>query len=253
MLGVTVQMTTLMPAASAISAIAAPATSKTTRLLSPNGKIAVELSTGTDQVSYTVFKDGKAVYEMKDIRLVTGGETFPNKGVKVGKTQFRTDRIQPVVPLKFSTIDTEYNETEISLGKGVSMRLRMMDNCVAYRFVMDRKGDVEVYDDHFLLVPGDGFVAHYQTARSFNTSSEEPYRSTSLAEWAASDRPMGTSPLLLSDPEDTQLLIGESDLDDYPHLFLTTDGTAILPTYPKAPIRWEPRGDRSEEIVEEAP
>ena len=237
----------------AISAIAAPATSKTTRLLSPNGKIAVELSTGTDQVSYTVFKDGKAVYEMKDIRLATGGETFPNKGVKVGKTQFRTDRIQPVVPLKFSTIDTEYNETEISLGKGVSMRLRMMDNCVAFRFVMDRKGDVEVYDDHFVFMPADGFTAHYQTARSFNTSSEERYRSASLTEWEASDRKLATSPLLVSGPDDTQLLIGESDLDDYPHLFLTTDGTAIIPTYPKSPLRWEPRGDRSEEIVEEAP
>ena len=237
----------------AIAAIAAPATSKTNRLLSPNGTIAVELSTGSDQLSYTVFKDGKAVYELKDIRLVIGGETFPGKSVKVGKTQFKTERIRPVVPLKFSTIDTEYNETEISLGKGVSMLLRMMDNCVAYRFVMDRKGDVEVYDDHFVFVPADGFTAHYQTARSFNTSSEEAYRSGSLTEWEAADRKLATSPLLVSGPDDTQLLIGESDLDDYPHLFLTTDGTAILPTYPKSPLRWEPRGDRSEEILEEAP
>ena len=45
--------------------------------------------------------------------------------------------------------------------------------------------------------------------------------------------------------------MGESDLDDYPHLFLTTDGTAVIPTYPKAPLKWEPRGDRSEEIVKE--
>ena len=218
----------------AIAAIAAPATSKTNRLLSPNGTIAVELSTGSDQLSYTVFKDGKAVYELKDIRLVIGGETFPGKSVKVGKTQFKTERIRPVVPLKFSTIDTEYNETEISLGKGVSMLLRMMDNCVAYRFVMDRKGDGEVYDDHFVFVPADGFTAHYQTARSFNTSSEEAYRSGSLTEWEAADRKLATSPLLVSGPDDTQLLIGESDLDDYPHLFLTTDGTAILPTYPKS-------------------
>ena len=47
--------------------------------------------------------------------------------------------------------------------------------------------------------------------------------------------------------------MGESDLDDYPHLFYTTDGTAVIPTYPKAPLRWEPRGDRSEAILEEAP
>ncbi len=240
----------LLAALTAVETFSAP---KTTKLLSPDGRIAVELATGSGQVSYTVLKDGKAVYEVRDIRLVTGTETFPDGPVKVGKTKFMMDRIQPVVPLKFSTITVEYNETELSLGKGVSMRLRVMDNCVAYRFVMDRKGDVEIFDDHFLLVPADGFTANYQTARSFNTSSEEPYRSGSLTEWGASDRKLATSPLLLSGTDDTQLLIGESDLDDYPHLFLTTDGTAVLPTYPKVPLRWEPASDRSERILEEAP
>ena len=240
----------LLTALTASAAFSAP---KTTKLLSPDGRIAVELATGSDQVSYTVLKDGKAVYEIRDIRLVTGTETFPDGSVKVGKTKFMMDRIQPVVPLKFSTITVEYNETELSMGKGVSMLLRVMDNCVAYRFVMDRKGDVEVFDDHFLLIPADGFMANYQTARSFNTSSEEPYRSGTLAEWGASDRKLATSPLLLSGPDDAQLLIGESDLDDYPHLFLTTDGTAVLPTHPKVPLRWEPASDRSERILEEAP
>jgi alpha-glucosidase len=240
----------LLAALTAAAAFSAP---KTTKFHSPDGRISVELATGSDQVSYTVLKDGKAVYEVRDIRLVTGTETFPDGSVKVGKTKFMMDRIQPVVPLKFSTITAEYNETELSLGKGVSMLLRVMDNCVAYRFVMDRKGDVEVFDDHFLLIPADGFTANYQTARSFNTSSEEPYRSGTLAEWGASDRKLATSPLLLSGPDDAQLLIGESDLDDYPHLFLTTDGTAVLPTYPKVPLRWEPASDRSERILEEAP
>ena len=129
----------LLTALTASAAFSAP---KTTKLLSPDGRIAVELATGSDQVSYTVLKDGKAVYEIRDIRLVTGTETFPDGSVKVGKTKFMMDRIQPVVPLKFSTITVEYNETELSMGKGVSMLLRVMDNCVAYRFVMDRKGDV---------------------------------------------------------------------------------------------------------------
>ena len=57
----------------AIAAIAAPATNKTNRLLSPNGTIAVELSTGSDQLSYTVFKDGKVV---ECIDESTGGTHF---------------------------------------------------------------------------------------------------------------------------------------------------------------------------------
>ena len=240
--------------AAALSAVAAFSAPKTTTLLSPDGHLAVNLETGSGSVSYTVIKDGKPVYEIRDIRLVTGTESIPDGTVRTGRTRRIRDTFSPVVPLKFSTVTLDCNETVLNLGKVILLVIRVMDNGVAYRFEMDRKGDVEVYDDHFLLVPADGFVPHYQTARSFNTSMEEPYRSGSLQEWRVSDRPMATIPFLLSRPEDdVQLLIGESDVDDYPKQFLTSDGTAVLPTYPKAPLKWEPRGDRSETIVKEAP
>ena len=239
--------------AAALTAVAASAAPRTFKILSPDGKLTVNLEVEYGSVSYVVIKEGKPVYEIRDIRLQTGLETIPSGSVWVRKTRSMSEEFQPVVPLKFSTVKVTYNETELGLGKGVTMLLRVMDNGVAYRFVMDRKDEVEVYDDHFRLIPAHGFTANYQTARSFNTSSEEPYRSGSLVDWAASDRKMATSPLLLSGPDDIQLLMGESDLDDYPHLFYTTDGTAVLPTYPKAPVSWEPRGDRSEEILQEAP
>ena len=241
-------------AMTAVSAVAAPANGKITTIQSPEGSISVDVSAGKGSVSYTVLKGGNELFSVQDIRLVTGSETIPAGKVKVGKTRFGLDEFQPVVPLKFSTISAPYTETSFDLGSNVTLLFRVMENGVAYRFVMDRKKDVEVFDDHFCFVPDDGFTAHYQTARSFNTSFEEPYRSGSLAEWAGSDRTMATIPLLLSRADDdTQLLIGESDVDDYPKQFLTSDGTAILPTYPKSPLKWEPRGDRSEAIVEEAP
>ena len=244
----------LAAALTGLSAFAAPANGKVTPLSSPDGKLVVELATAPGSVSYAVLKDGKPAYRMDGISLTTGTETFPSGKVKVGKTRHVQSAFQPVVPLKFSTVEEDYNETVLTLGKGVTLLLRVMDNGVAYRFVLDRKGEVDVYDDHFRFVPADGFTAHYQTAESFNTSCEEPYRSGSLAEWSASDRPMATIPFLLSrDSDDTQLLIGESDVDDYPKQFFTSDGTAILPTYPKSPLRWEPEGDRDEVIVEEAP
>ena len=87
--------------AAVLTAVAALAAPKTTTLLSPNGKLTVNLVTGSDGLSYAVIKDGKPVYEVRDIRLVTGTETFPDGNVKVGKTRFVYDRFQPVVPLKF--------------------------------------------------------------------------------------------------------------------------------------------------------
>jgi alpha-glucosidase len=236
----------------AVSAYSA-SVKKTTMLQSPDGKLTVGLETEPGRISYGVVKNGRALYVVNDICLKTAKETLPSKTVAVGKTRHVESSFQPVVPLKFSTVNEDYNETTLMLGNGVTMLFRVMNNAVAYRFVMARKGDVEIYEDSFRLVPSDMFTASYQTARSFNTSSEEPYRSGSLNEWKSSDRRLATVPLLLSEADDTQLLIGESDLDDYPHQFLTTDGTAILPTYPKVPLRWEPSGDRSENILEEAP
>ena len=224
-----------------------------TVLTSQDGRLAVELQTANKRLGFTVKKDGRLVYTMEDIALKVGNQVLPS-AVKVGKTVSVRGSFAPAVPLKFSTIEERYNEMSLSLGGGCTMLLRVMDNAVAYRFVLAQKGTVEVFDDMFRLVPAEGFTAHYQTSpEHFNTSYEEAYRSGTLAEWAASDRRMATIPLLLSGADDTQLLIGESDVDDYPRQFLTVDDGAIVPRYPKAPVQWEPRGDRSETIKVEAP
>ena len=45
--------------------------------------------------------------------------------------------------------------------------------------------------------------------------------------------------------------MGEADVDDYPRLFLQPTAEGIEAIYPKSPVKWEPRGDRSEKITEE--
>ena len=226
----------------------------TATLVSPDGHTTVALTVSNGLLSYNVSVDGTLLYTMSDISLNLGNRTYPAGNVTIGSTRHITDTFSPVIAIKQSTIREDYNETTLKLSSDCQLLMRVMNGgCVAWRFVLKRKGEVEVYDEHFRLVPADGFTAHYQTARSFNTSYEEAYQSGTLAEWNASDRRMATSPLLLSAAGDRQLLIGESHVDDYPHQFLTTDGTAILPTYPRMPLTWEPRGDRGETITEEAP
>ncbi|MBQ9286188.1 MAG: glycoside hydrolase family 97 catalytic domain-containing protein [Bacteroidaceae bacterium] len=231
-------------------AFSAKAASKIT---SPDGHISVEVNTTTGHLGYTVSRDGRVVYSFRDIALSLNKTSFPVGKIKVGKTVHVKNSFKPAVPLKFSTVNEDYKEATISIGSGASFLLRVMNNGVAHRFVLAQKGDVEVYDEPFRFVPAEGFKAHRQTApNNFNTSFEEAYRHETLAEWNASDRKMTTLPLLLSADDDTQLLVGQSDVDDYPHQFLYTDGEAIVPMYPKAPLKWEPRGDRSETITEEA-
>ncbi|MBO4592568.1 MAG: glycoside hydrolase family 97 catalytic domain-containing protein [Bacteroidaceae bacterium] len=243
----------LFAAAFAMVSVAASGAKKSNVISSPDGRISVELTTaGT--LGYTVKLDGKLVYTLSDISVNLADKTIPAAPVKLTGIKHVTNSFSPAVPLKFSTIKEDYNEATLSLGNGCTMLIRVMNNAVAYRIVLKEKGDIQVMDDHFRLTPADGFVANYQAPGSFNTAYEESYQTSSLLDWSNAERRMATIPLLLSKSKnDSQLLIGESDVDDYPRQFLTTDGSAIMPTYPKSPVKWEPRGDRGETIVEEGP
>ena len=221
-----------------------------TRITSPNGQIAVELRTDADGLSWTVSRGGKAVYSETNVTVNVGGKVLGNTKVKSIRQRTASETIRPVVPLKFSEISYSYNEATLNFGT-CQLLLRVMDNGVAHRFVLNQKGDVEIMDETFAIRPADGFTVHYQTCGSFNTSYEEPYQHKSIGEWQQ-DGKTATIPCLLSGADDTQLLIGESDVDDYPRLFLKAEGGAVTTTFPKAPITWEPRGDRGETITKEA-
>ena len=222
-----------------------------TKISSPDGQITVNLQTGTDGLGWTVSRAGKQVYAVSGVTVTVGDKTLGGtakvKGIKQRSSQ---EKIVPVVPLKFAEINDSYNEATLNFG-AYQLLLRVMNNGVAHRFVLNEKGNVEIMDEKFSIRPAEGFTAHYQTCGSFNTSYEEAYQSKSIDEWQQ-DGKTATIPCLLSDAADTQLLIGESDVDDYPRMFLKAENGAITTTFPKAPVTWEPRGDRGETITQEA-
>ena len=218
-------------------------------IVSPNGMLHVQLQ--QSPLGWTVSKNGTKLYTMKNVNMQIGGKNFagstPFKSVKTSTVK---ETIKPVVPIKYSTVESAYTQAILSYGS-YTVEMRVMDNAVAYRFVTKIKGNVEVQADNFTLVPMEGYVAHRQTTGSFNTSYEEAYRHENMEQWNQSDRKLTTIPCLLSGPDDSQLLMGEADVDDYPRLFLQPTAEGIEATYPKYPVKWEPRGDRGETITEE--
>ena len=220
------------------------------KIFSPDKSIVVDLRTGKGNFGWSVTKNGKKVYTINDIRLIVDGKTLAGgDAVKSVKRKSVSETIKPVVPLKFSTIESKYTEAVMNFGS-CTVEMRVMDNAVAYRFVTKMKGEVLVDNEHFTIVPESGFTAHYQQCRSFNTAYEERYQHGEAEKWIMENR-LATLPMLLSGEQDTQLLIGESDVDDYPRLFLKGNRKGISAALPGAPISWEPWGDRGEIITEE--
>ena len=246
------QLRTLLLAAAALTIACVHASAaKAVQVKSPNGQIVVELNTQKGQLGWSVSRDGQKLYQMENVGMKLGDKLV---GVSAGSIKQRPVRetVSPVVPLKFSTIESTYTEATVAVQNG-TLLLRVMDNAVAYRFQTRLKGEVEVTEDRFLLRPAVEVTTHVQQPGNWRTSCEENYTHQSIAEWQAGGR-FGLTPAVLSGDDDLQLLVGETDLRDYPHLCLrpTADG-AIESTFPPAPAKYEWQGDRGFNVTEEAP
>ena len=223
---------------------------KVVKVESPDKKITVDLATEKGKFGWTVNRNGAKVYSMEDVRMIINGKTYAgNAAVKNVKQKSVSETIKPVVPLKFSTIENNYTEATINFGS-YSVEMRVMNNAVAYRFVTNISGEVTVENDLFTMIPADGYTTHFQHCGSFNTSYEGHYQHKSVNDWVRDNR-LATVPMLLSGDNDTQLLIGESDVDDYPRMFFKGNRKGISTAFPKSPISWEPWGDRGWTITEE--
>ena len=225
---------------------------KVQTLTSPDGKIRIEVSVG-DQLTYRAFFADEQILKDCPLSLQVGKEEFGTKPRLSSTKRTKIDEvIRPVVPLKYAEVPNKANQLTLSFKGGISVDFRAYDNGIAYRFGINKgKGQVDVVNEGVTLNLPDVFTAHVSKTRSFNTSYENSYTHISTAEYKADDE-MTYLPILLESPKGTMVLFSESDVRDYPHLFLKpTDGNAFTSTFPKSPETWEPRGDRSWTITKE--
>ena len=222
-----------------------------------------ELTSPDRQVKATVSVDEQLTYN-----LAYGNETLLDNctlGMEVGEEKLGTnpkvvrasrknvsETITPVVPLKYATVDNHYNQLLLKFRGGYSIEFRAFDNGFAYRFITDRKGSMEVKNETFgLHFPGD-YLLHMQQPGGFKTSYEEEYRHVESKEWKESDR-MALLPLLIDTRKDCKILFSESDLSDYPGMFLKSRGAnSVEAVFPRVPLEFGEDGDRSQKILKEA-
>ena len=84
-----------------------------------------------------------------------------NPKVSKASTQSVDEIIRPVIPFKFSNIRNHYNQLHLKFSGNYSVEFRAFDDGVAYRFITNKKGEVEVMNEVFQV----DFPADYQTKR----------------------------------------------------------------------------------------
>lgn len=225
----------------------------TSEISSPNGKLKVEIEL-SDKIYYTiVYEDAELLSQNSlqlNLRNIKLGE-YP-KLASQKKSEIK-QILKPIVPLKFSTIENEYNELKLNFKGYYSVEFRVYDEGVAYRFVTNFKDkEIDVLNEEVNLNFSGEYLLHLQQPGGFKTAYEEPYTHILSKDWKISDK-MSTLPILIDTQKGNKILFSEADLSDYPCLFLQGSGAnGMLAKFPNQPLEFGEDGDRSLKVLKEA-
>ena len=236
-------------AAFGLLAMAAP---RVETISSPNGNIRIEVSIG-NQLQYSVYNGDELVLKDNVLTLQMRNERFGDKPQLKGCKRSRIDEvIRPVVPMKYAVVPNKANQMSLTFKGGIGVDFRAYDNGIAYRFNINKgKKKVDILDESVELNFPVPFMAHISKTDTYAMSCEKPYTHISTSELQEGDQ-MTYLPILLESPRGTKVLFSESDVRDYPHIFLTPNGkNGFTSIFPKSPETWEPSGDRGWKITKE--
>ena len=220
-------------------------------LLSPNGAIKASIAL-EDKIYYSVNFNNEELASNNHLALILKNETLGlNPKVTGSKTGKVKEEIKPIVPLKFSSVSNNYNYLVLNFKGDYAVEFRAFDDGITYRFITAKKGEIEVINEDFSVNFPEDYLLHLQQPGGFKTAYEEAYSQTAVKDWKPSDK-MAVLPVLVDSKKQYKILISESDLSDYPCLFLKGTGKGITAAFPKTPLEFGPDGDRSLKILKEA-
>lgn len=196
---------------------------------SPNKKIVVKVHT-VNKLSYTIFFEGKIILQPSLIDLAIVNKPLLSEKVKInsGNIVLVDETIISPVPEKRRIIKDNYNQLTINFSQPYSLIFRVYDDGVAYRIATKFKDSIVIQSEKAVFAFEKGkkillpLIDPGQRTDKFHTSFEELYQSKTIDSLTAQS--FAYSPVLVGSGEEVKIAITESDLEDYPGMFL--QGTA---------------------------
>ncbi|MCD7935437.1 MAG: glycoside hydrolase family 97 protein [Tannerellaceae bacterium] len=221
-------------------------------LASPNGdlKVSIRLS---DKIYYSISSGEDMLIENAWLQLTLQDKILGHQPKLSGQKRTQANEtLTPYMPLKYAVVPNQYNQLRLTFAGNYAVEFRAFDEGIAYRFVTHFKNDSYVMGEDFVIRFPESYLAHLQQPGSFKTAYEEVYTHVKTDEWTPADK-MSVLPVLIDTHKQYKILISESDLSDYPCMFLKGTGeNGMQSLFPKVPLEFGEDGDRSVKILKEA-
>ncbi len=214
-------------------------------LTSPDEKIQLEI-TLDDQVTFAVNHESDQVIAPSPISMELAEDE--NLGANPQLRNKKTDKVDQTVEAPFykrNQIRDRYNELRLNFRGNYSLIFRAYDEGVAYRFVTDRRDSLTVMNEQVTFnfaqnapvwAPYANVDDHSNYEPQFESSFENIYAKAPISQ--LDDQRLMILPILADVGNGKKVCITESDLEDYPGMYLNARGgenslNAVFAEYPK--------------------
>ncbi|TRZ43509.1 glycoside hydrolase family 97 protein [Robertkochia solimangrovi] len=226
-----------------------------TVLTSPDKKITVSIPENKES-GLTIALNGKILVSgiMTGLEIGKVGKLNLSSGKYKLQSGKGMDSFVATVPTKFGKVEMPYQEFVLKFRK-FDIEFRIYDNGVAYRYVTNQRSDIEVIDEELSFEVNSEFSCYLPEEQSLISHFENYYTSTTPAE--IPEGTLANLPFLFTDGEGVSVSVTESDVYDYPNLFLKKSVSGGFEShFPNHVLKMKdlPAGkDRLEEVEEAAP
>lgn len=221
-------------------------------LASPDGKIQIKIQTG-ERVTYDVTVNDKLVLHNATLALDVDHTILgTNATTKSVKTNSVDRNIIAPVPQKSATIHEAYKELRLEMEGNYAIVFRAYNEGIAYRFETSfPAAEVKVYsEDVSLNFTGEPSV-YYPKEDSFFSHNEREFLYLQLKDIAAAS--IASLPAVIDTKDGLKVIVGESDVDDYPGLWLHGNSNSSLSgIFPHYPLKEELQKDRDLKVTQTA-
>lgn len=244
-----------------------PTPKKLTELISPNKKITFQLySENTNhQLQYSIRWNDTTLIDKSSISLDLEGEAFDQLTIKDIQPFEMDSLVSPVVAAKRKVFRDHYNAILINFEQPLSLEIRIYDEGLAYRWIGRSNQQLKVFKETFEVNPvGDAqlFYAPYEQElaqpeaglinfikrqlekiRNFFKAKKSPYESFFETQYqqnkisTINKKSFLFAPALIQSQQGKYMVVGESDVIDYPGMILQkTPQNGLSTTFSPYPL-----------------
>jgi len=205
----------------------------TLRVSSPDGMLLVKVWMA-NQLYYAVQYQNKNITGNSVIDVIPAGQKALSEKDRILSHKLKQVNSQITVPVpeRRKVIADSYNELRIKFKQPYEVKFRIYNEGLAYRISTLFKDSIYIKNEvarfSFLNNPSVYFPQIHKKSNAdiFHTSFEELYPLLTMS--SIPDSAIAYSPVLVTPPQNPKIAITESDLRDYPGMFLKGTGSETL-------------------------